>query len=116
VFNKDGKQAMDAETGQPIFRSKEEETWNPSVANLSLMALGSSTPEILLNVIETCCSGFYSGDLGEHSMSIFRPRPFRILFLFFLHKNTFTTHHAPQTSQIPDTANHMPRDARVKMC
>jgi len=27
--------------------------WNPTVANLSLMALGSSAPEILLNVIET---------------------------------------------------------------
>jgi len=27
--------------------------WNPTVANLSLMALGSSAPEILLNCIET---------------------------------------------------------------
>lgn len=27
--------------------------WNPTVANLSLMALGSSAPEILLNVLET---------------------------------------------------------------
>lgn len=27
--------------------------WNPTVANLTLMALGSSAPEILLNVIET---------------------------------------------------------------
>ena len=26
--------------------------WNPTVANLSLMALGSSAPEIILNVIE----------------------------------------------------------------
>ena len=26
--------------------------WNPTVANLSLMALGSSAPEILLNVLE----------------------------------------------------------------
>ena len=27
--------------------------WNPTIANLTLMALGSSAPEILLNVIET---------------------------------------------------------------
>lgn len=27
--------------------------WNPTVANLSLMALGSSAPEILLNCLET---------------------------------------------------------------
>ena len=27
--------------------------WNPTVANLTLMALGSSAPEILLSVIET---------------------------------------------------------------
>jgi hypothetical protein len=26
--------------------------WNPTVANLSLMALGSSAPEIMLNVVE----------------------------------------------------------------
>eukprot|EP00960_Hanusia_phi_P056117 763159-Hanusia_phi.AAC.2 len=38
--------------------------WNPAVANLTLMALGSSTPEILLSVIEICFSGFYSGELG----------------------------------------------------
>jgi len=29
------------------------EVWNPTVANLTLMALGSSAPEILLSVIET---------------------------------------------------------------
>lgn len=27
--------------------------WNPTIANLTLMALGSSAPEILLSVIET---------------------------------------------------------------
>lgn len=31
----------------------EEIVWNPTVANLSLMALGSSAPEIMLSVIET---------------------------------------------------------------
>ena len=33
---------------------KKVSVWNPTVANLTLMALGSSAPEILLNVIETC--------------------------------------------------------------
>jgi len=32
---------------------KEETVWNATVANLTLMALGSSAPEILLSVIET---------------------------------------------------------------
>ena len=31
----------------------EETIWNPTIANLSLMALGSSAPEILLSVYET---------------------------------------------------------------
>ena len=34
------------------------------MANLSLMALGSSTPEILLGIIEICGTGFYAGALG----------------------------------------------------
>lgn len=41
--------------------------WNPTVANLSLMALGSSAPEILLNCIETIqglTSGEKPGELG----------------------------------------------------
>jgi len=37
--------------------------WNPTVANLTLMALGSSAPEILLNVIGIFPT-FVSGDLG----------------------------------------------------
>ena len=38
--------------------------WNATVANLSLMALGSSAPEILLSVIELLVGGFRAGDLG----------------------------------------------------
>ena len=44
---------------------------NPVVANLSLMALGSSAPEILLNVIEITLSdpdGFYAGALGPSTI------------------------------------------------
>ena len=38
--------------------------WNETVSNLTLMALGSSTPEILLSIIEICGNGFEAGDLG----------------------------------------------------
>ena len=38
--------------------------WNPTVANLSLMALGSSAPEIMLSCIEIFTSGFKIGTLG----------------------------------------------------
>lgn len=42
--------------------------WNGTVANLTLMALGSSAPEILLAVIETLSNKFYSGDLGPSTI------------------------------------------------
>jgi solute carrier family 8 (sodium/calcium exchanger) len=38
--------------------------WNETVANLTLMALGSSAPEILLSVIEMFAKNFQAGDLG----------------------------------------------------
>lgn len=38
--------------------------WNDTVANLTLMALGSSAPEILLNIIEICGNKFVAGALG----------------------------------------------------
>ncbi|CAL9686760.1 unnamed protein product [Knipowitschia caucasica] len=38
--------------------------WNETVSNLTLMALGSSAPEILLSVIEVCGHGFKAGVLG----------------------------------------------------
>ncbi|KAJ8369097.1 hypothetical protein SKAU_G00091250 [Synaphobranchus kaupii] len=38
--------------------------WNETVSNLTLMALGSSAPEILLSVIEVCGHNFQSGELG----------------------------------------------------
>ena len=43
-------------------------TWNDTVANLTLMALGSSAPEILLAVIETLGSGCFAGDLGPSTI------------------------------------------------
>ncbi|XP_060711813.1 sodium/calcium exchanger 1-like isoform X3 [Hemiscyllium ocellatum] len=38
--------------------------WNETVSNLTLMALGSSAPEILLSVIEVCGHNFKQGVLG----------------------------------------------------
>jgi len=42
--------------------------WNPTVANLTLMALGSSAPEILLSIIEIVANGFYAGELGPSTI------------------------------------------------
>jgi len=42
--------------------------WNDTVANLSLMALGSSAPEILLSVIEIIGRGFVAGELGPSTI------------------------------------------------
>ncbi|XP_053365514.1 sodium/calcium exchanger 1b isoform X2 [Clarias gariepinus] len=42
--------------------------WNETVSNLTLMALGSSAPEILLSVIEVCGHNFDAGDLGPSTI------------------------------------------------
>ncbi|XP_030642072.1 sodium/calcium exchanger 1b isoform X2 [Chanos chanos] len=42
--------------------------WNETVSNLTLMALGSSAPEILLSVIEVCGHGFDAGELGPSTI------------------------------------------------
>ncbi|MCP9262626.1 Sodium-calcium exchanger [Dirofilaria immitis] len=42
--------------------------WNDTVSNLTLMALGSSAPEILLSIIEVIGKGFNSGDLGPNTI------------------------------------------------
>lgn len=47
-----------------IREEKCERVWNETVANLTLMALGSSAPEILLSVIEIYAKHFESGELG----------------------------------------------------
>ena len=55
--------------------------WNETVANLTLMALGSSAPEILLAVIEICGNNFFSGALvfDLFLLSVY------FLFIFFSH-------------------------------
>lgn len=42
--------------------------WNETVSNLTLMALGSSAPEILLSVIEIFGNRFEAGDLGPNTI------------------------------------------------
>ncbi|XP_069000389.1 sodium/calcium exchanger 1b isoform X3 [Embiotoca jacksoni] len=42
--------------------------WNETVSNLTLMALGSSAPEILLSVIEVVGHGFQAGTLGPSTI------------------------------------------------
>ena len=42
--------------------------WNETVSNLTLMALGSSAPEILLSVIEIIGRGFNAGELGPSTI------------------------------------------------
>ena len=58
---------QDPYTGE-LVKSKVA-VWNPTVANLTLMALGSSAPEILLNVIETVQTlGSKPGELGPSTI------------------------------------------------
>merc|ERR1711935_524794 len=48
---------------------KKVDFWNPTVANLTLMALGSSAPEILLAVLETVTRlGKCPGKLGPSTI------------------------------------------------
>ncbi|XP_052007088.1 sodium/calcium exchanger 3 [Xyrauchen texanus] len=42
--------------------------WNETVSNLTLMALGSSAPEILLSLIEVCGHEFHAGELGPSTI------------------------------------------------
>ena len=50
------------------YEEVEVKVWNDTVANLTLMALGSSAPEILLSIIEIVGNGFEAGDLGPSTI------------------------------------------------
>jgi len=49
-------------------RNVQVNVWNDTVANLTLMALGSSAPEILLSVIELITNKMHSGELGPSTV------------------------------------------------
>lgn len=44
--------------------------WNETVANLTLMALGTSAPEILLSIIEVFSNKFQAGQLGPGTIGV----------------------------------------------
>ena len=46
------------------YKEVEIPVWNDTVANLTLMALGNSAPEIMLSTIEVFKNSFFAGDLG----------------------------------------------------
>merc|ERR1712019_281974 len=52
------------DNGKPHFETIEVKIWNDTVSNLTLMALGSSAPEILLSIIEIIGNNFEPGELG----------------------------------------------------
>merc|ERR1719157_254617 len=54
------KRVKDKETGRTVTLY----VWNSTVANLTLMALGSSAPEILLSLIEITSDNMFLGELG----------------------------------------------------
>jgi len=54
------KRVKDKETGRTVTLY----VWNSTVANLTLMALGSSAPEIMLSIVEITTDGMFLGDLG----------------------------------------------------
>jgi len=53
---------------ETVERQFTVKVWNDTVANLTLMALGSSAPEILLSVIEILSNDFYAGELGPSTI------------------------------------------------
>lgn len=55
--------------GEGNLTQRKIDFWNPTVANLTLMALGSSAPEILLAVLETIANlGACPGELGASTI------------------------------------------------
>lgn len=57
------------EDNDGVERFLEVSVWNPTIANLTLMALGSSAPEILLSIIETVTTlGSTPGELGPSTI------------------------------------------------
>ncbi|XP_035695501.1 sodium/calcium exchanger 3-like isoform X6 [Branchiostoma floridae] len=54
--------------GTDIVEEVEVRIWNDTVANLTLMALGSSAPEILLSIVGIIKTGFKSEELGPSTI------------------------------------------------
>jgi len=72
VITSKEKTKMETHPKTGVKRKIHYRVWNPTVANLTLMALGSSAPEILLSVIEVVLGSgdafMQSGDLGPSTI------------------------------------------------
>eukprot|EP00794_Sanderia_malayensis_P009359 gene9359-10346_t len=64
ITSKTKRIKVPSDTDSKGFEEIEVRVWNGTVANLTLMALGSSAPEILLSIIEIVGNKFKAGDLG----------------------------------------------------
>lgn len=67
-ISKTDPENLHADDMSDVVTYKEVPVWNPTVANLTLMALGSSAPEILLSIIEIVGNDFRSGELGPSTI------------------------------------------------
>ncbi|OWF55905.1 Sodium/calcium exchanger 3 [Mizuhopecten yessoensis] len=68
ITSRSAKIKMPDPSNETGYTEVEVKTWNGTVANLTLMALGSSAPEILLSIIEIVGNGFQSGPLGPSTI------------------------------------------------
>ena len=64
ITSKTKKVYLSSTTPGGSRQAVEVQVWNATVANLTLMALGSSAPEILLSIIEIVGNSFEAGELG----------------------------------------------------
>lgn len=67
ITSKEVEQVLRTDDG--VAETIKVKVWNPTIANLTLMALGSSAPEILLSVIETVTTlNDKPGELGASTI------------------------------------------------
>lgn len=79
VITSEEKEVMQMNEATGKAEAKKEKVWNDTVANLSLMALGSSAPEILLSVIGVFPLGEEADALGPGT--IVGSAAFNLLFI-----------------------------------
>jgi solute carrier family 8 (sodium/calcium exchanger) len=68
VITSDTKDVLQEDPVTGVKRKFRLKVWNDCVANLTLMALGSSAPEILLSVIELIGNNMFTGELGASTI------------------------------------------------
>ncbi|XP_064606373.1 sodium/calcium exchanger 2-like [Liolophura sinensis] len=68
ITSKTRKVLIADENSETGYQEVEVRVWNDTVANLSLLAMGTSAPEILLSVIEILGNKFKAGELGPSTI------------------------------------------------